>query len=72
MTEVGEGFLSVQNEADICQCKCEGHPIDVATGKVFTVAMDVRFASPFPIGLYRNWQSIRADIPGTISADSFH
>jgi RHS repeat-associated protein len=64
MAEQGEGSNKGSNKADKCQCTPKGDPIDVATGEVFTTARDILFGSPFPIGLYRIWQSKQADIPG--------
>ncbi len=65
MTEVGESVsVDTGSKASSCDCTSVGHPVDVATGKVFTVAKDIAFANPFPIGLYRTWSSGRPDKKG--------
>lgn len=64
MTEIGEGVSVDTTKVDTCACTSTGHPIDVATGKVFTVAKDVTFAKPFSIGLFRTWISENADKQG--------
>ena len=64
MTEIGEGVSLDTTKVDTCACTSTGHPIDVATGKVFTVAKDVTFAKPFSIGLFRTWISENADKQG--------
>jgi RHS repeat-associated protein len=38
-------------------CSVTGHPVDVASGKVFTVANDFALHSPIPLRLHRRWYS---------------
>lgn len=38
-------------------CSVTGHPVDVASGKVFTAATDFALHSPIPLRLHRRWYS---------------
>ena len=65
MAEIGEGVNSGKaGKASTCEATSEGHPIDVATGNVFTVAKDLTFTGQFSISLFRTWQCINANKRG--------
>jgi RHS repeat-associated protein len=38
-------------------CAVTGHPVDIATGKVFTDAVDLRLHGPLPLAFERKWLS---------------
>ena len=46
-----------RNVADRARCTVTGHPVDVATGKVFTSATDLDLAAPLPLTFERVWFS---------------
>jgi len=39
------------------ECTCEGDPVNVANGQVYTSALDVRFPSPLAVNLVRSYSS---------------
>lgn len=48
---------SVQNRVHRAVCTVTGHPVDVATGKVFTEAVDFELPGPIPLRWERVWYS---------------
>jgi RHS repeat-associated protein len=48
---------SAQNRVHRAICTATGHPVDVATGKVFTESVDVELPGPLPFVLERVWYS---------------
>ncbi|WP_089726416.1 RHS repeat-associated core domain-containing protein [Candidatus Thiosymbion oneisti] len=64
MTQIGEGVHATTGTASNCECTATGHPIDVATGRVFVVDKDITFTYPLSIGLFRTWSSSHAGRPG--------
>ncbi len=68
MTQVGEDTLKVKTTCSTCEAQkngqTEGHPIDVASGRVFTVAKDLTFARPFMLKIFRTWLSTNKDRKG--------
>jgi RHS repeat-associated protein len=48
---------SVQNKVHRKLCTVTGHPVDVATGKVFTDAVDFELPGPLPLRWERVWYS---------------
>jgi len=64
MTEIGEEVQTPSGSASNCDCTATGHPIDVATGRVFVVDKDITFTYPLSIGLFRTWSSTHAGRPG--------
>lgn len=64
MTQVGEGASTGVGTASNSECTEEGHPVDVATGKVFTSAKDIIFSGPLPVDLIRTYGSDCANRKG--------
>ena len=48
---------SVQNKVSRTICSVTGHPVDVATGKVFTDSVDLELPGPIPLRWERVWYS---------------
>jgi len=48
---------SVQNKVSRAICAVTGHPVDIATGKVFTEAVDLELPGPLPFRFERVWFS---------------
>ncbi|MPZ20816.1 MAG: hypothetical protein GEV06_23335 [Luteitalea sp.] len=48
---------SLQNKVHRGICSATGHPVDVATGKVFTDAVDLHLPGPLPFDFERVWYS---------------
>jgi RHS repeat-associated protein len=48
---------SAQNRVHRAICTATGHPVDVATGKVFTEAVDFELPGPLPLRWERVWYS---------------
>ncbi len=48
---------SVQNMVHKAICFVTGHPVDVATGKVFTDGVDIELSGPIPFRWERTWYS---------------
>jgi RHS repeat-associated protein len=48
---------SVQNKVHRGICSVTGHPVDIATGKVFTEAVDIQLPGPLPFKWERVWFS---------------
>lgn len=48
---------NIQRKVHDAICSVTGHPVDVASGKVFTVANDFALHSPIPLQLQRRWYS---------------
>ena len=51
---LGEGVYAMMSKAI---CTVTGHPVDVATGKVFTEQTDFEIAGPLPLTWERTWYS---------------
>jgi|GEM_PF-3115588 len=68
MTQIGEGVHTTSGSASNCECTATGHPIDVATDRVFVVDKDITFTHPLSIGLFRTWSSTHADRPGLLGS----
>ena len=48
---------NVQNKVHRSICSATGHPVDIATGKVFTDAVDIELPGPLPFKWERVWFS---------------
>jgi RHS repeat-associated protein len=48
---------NIQRKVHDAICSVTGHPVDVASGKVFTVADDFALNGPIPFALHRRWYS---------------
>ena len=48
---------SIQNKVSRAICSVTGHPVDIATGKVFTEAVDIELPGPLPLRWERVWYS---------------
>jgi RHS repeat-associated protein len=48
---------SIQNKVSRGICAVTGHPVDIATGKVFTDAVDIELPGPLPLRFERVWFS---------------
>jgi YD repeat-containing protein len=48
---------SLRNKVHRSICAVTGHPVDIATGKLFTEFVDLRLGGPFPFALERVWHS---------------
>ncbi|MEQ8768311.1 MAG: DUF6531 domain-containing protein [Planctomycetota bacterium] len=57
-----EGADREQAHRDVCTAT--GHPVDVATGKMFTRNVDVRLPGRIPVELVRNYSTARNEEPG--------
>lgn len=66
--DIGEGALSGNANCSTCAAsgngQTVGHPIDVVTGRVFTIAKEITFARPFMLKLFRTWLSSNKDRMG--------
>ncbi|OQW92574.1 MAG: hypothetical protein BWK78_01270, partial [Thiotrichaceae bacterium IS1] len=58
-------------EASNQECTKEGHPVDVATGRLFTTAKDFTLAGPLSVELVRTYDSSRLDRGGIFGAGWF-
>src|SRR5690606_29951953 len=47
----------IRNRVHRAICSITGHPVDVATGKVFTESVDLLLPGPLPLRLERVWYS---------------
>lgn len=57
MDTLGLGNERTRNVIDRAVCTVTGHPVDVATGKVFTDTVDLALPGPLPLRLERVWYS---------------
>jgi len=48
---------SIQNKVSRAICSVTGHPVDIATGKMFTDAVDIELPGPLPLKWERVWFS---------------
>ncbi|NNF08187.1 MAG: hypothetical protein HKN21_15595, partial [Candidatus Eisenbacteria bacterium] len=51
------GAMSEQAHRDVCEAS--GHPVDVATGKMFTRNVELKLSGRIPFEFARNWSSAR-------------
>ncbi len=64
MHDRAEAIMRARNMSDAARnrvhtaiCAVTGHPVDIATGKVFTEQLDLELQGPLPLGFERKWLS---------------